>query len=128
MDGVTSLFGRYVMNILSKFKVLLSFILGMLTASLITIYIFTTGQLLNETMMGLVGSISNYEMAASQKSQEEIINILNSRIACSLDVVEQIKGSNWPLLAIDESYNHSINKAYQLRQVPCDYSFRLTSK
>jgi len=113
------------MRYLSYIKILLSFFFGMLTASIIAIYVFAQGQLLSETMMVLAGAVSNYEMAASQKSQEEIINILNSRISCSLNVVEQVKDTNLPFLSIDESYNHLISKAYQLRQVPCDYSFKL---
>ncbi|MEE2024804.1 MULTISPECIES: hypothetical protein [Alkalimonas] len=115
------------MNITSKFKLVVAFVLGAFLAWGATTYYFVARLMVTQTIYAVNNSVDYYVVASRQRSYDEIVLILNSRISCALDELELIKESNWPLMSVDEHYHDQIDKAYKLRQVPCDHPFRLNN-
>lgn len=110
-----------------KVKLVLAFVLGAFLAWGGTTYYYVARLMVIQAMYAVNSSVDYYVVASRQKSHEETVLILNSRISCALDELELIKESNWPLMSVDKHYNNQIDKAYKLRQVPCDHPFRFNN-
>jgi hypothetical protein len=100
-------------------QLLLSFLLGCAVSAAIVAYsVFV--QMSFDVAHALSSAVYNYEIASQASSKQEIEKQLNAGISCALQGYEKIKGS-YADFGVFESYSHIIDKAYKMKNVPCDY-------
>lgn len=105
---------------------LFTFFLGFILAGLVSVWMIRN--LFGSFSMDIINdSVYKYEMAVQQNDREEIIRRLNASISCAIDGYEEYVDLGISARMDNQHYKHSLKKAYELRNKPCQYPFSVES-
>ncbi|MEH8021106.1 hypothetical protein [Rheinheimera metallidurans] len=99
---------------------LFTFFLGFLLAGLVSVWMVRN--LFGSFSMDIINdAVYKYEMAVQQSDREEIIKRLNASISCAINGYEEYVSLGISTRMDSHHYSYSLEKAYALRDEPCEY-------